>query len=104
MIGGGLAFFASFGLMSLYVQHGTTKGTMRGGTAYYVPPGSTTEQPVKAWFHDSGRQNLRDGDHVAVMLYPSGGSATSKSPFLLAVYCVLGGLAAMGLGYVFIRF
>ena len=99
-----MAFVAALGLVALPVQHGTTTGTMRGGTAYYLPAGTTQEKPVVSWFHSSGRDKLHDGDTVSVILYPDGGHASSKSPYLLAFYTILGGMAAIGVGYVMVRF
>lgn len=96
--GGALALFAMLGLLQVRVANGVVMGTMRGGTAMYVPPGSTQEKPVVSWFHSSGRENLRDGDAVPVILYPNGGHASSKHPTTLALYCGLGGIAAMAFG------
>lgn len=104
IVAGLFAFAASVGLVQLVAQHGVVQGTIRGGNAMYVSPGSTEERSVVSWFHSSGREKLRDGDPVSVILYPGGGRASSKSPFRLALYCVLGGIGAIGLGYVFIRF
>lgn len=96
--GGAIALFAMLGLLQVRIANGVVMGTMRGGTAMYVPPGSSEEKPVVSWFHDSGRGNLREGDAVPVILYPNGGHASSKHPTTLALYCGLGGIAAMAFG------
>lgn len=102
--GGALALFAMLGLLQVRITNGVVMGTLRGGTAMYVPPGSTQEKPVVSWFHSSGREKLREGDAVPVILYPNGGRATSKHPTTLALYCGLGGLAAMAFGVTVLRY
>ena len=101
--GGVLALVAMLGLLQVRFANGVVMGTMRGGTVHYVPPGTTQEKPVTSWFHSSGREKIREGDAVPVILNPGGAQATSKHPTTLALYCLLGGGAAMAIGIAILR-